>query len=227
MGQSNELRSGLGVCGTLAERRERFRQVKELVTGQRRDVDTPLHLSPLARGVLGLLQVGILDASSMAFYLHEDRLKVIKVKTAVERSKNPIVIRARREGLPACASVKLLWGSRLKCGHYKMPLASVPCPKCAPLWLDHYPAVRVYQAAKRDEPVQPELTPVPVKTPATIPKRFDHLYDEPTAKEGAIFEPTQAMPGSSAKTEVLAYRVANGLPLFHPDDRRYVSLNLS
>ena len=224
MGQSNQLRSGHGVCGTVDQRKARFRDVRHLVTGQRRDVDTPLHLSPLARAVLGLMQVGIFEVNSMAFYMNEDRVKVSKVYTAINRSKNPIVMRSRDEGLPACASVKVLWGTRLKCGRCKMPLASVPCPKCAPLWLDHYPepAPRPAQPVLAEEPAPP-----PTKAPPTVPKRFEHLYEEPVRKEGAVFEATQAMPGSDEKMDVLAYRVTNGLPLFHPDDRRYLSLNLS
>lgn len=34
------------------------------------------------------------------------------------------------------------------------------------------------------------------------------------------FQATEALPGSNEKLEVLARRVALGLPLWHPDDRR-------
>jgi len=42
---------------------------------------------------------------------------------------------------------------------------------------------------------------------------------EPPEVESSQFECTEAMPGTKAKLEVLAQRVENGLPLWHPDDR--------
>ncbi len=42
---------------------------------------------------------------------------------------------------------------------------------------------------------------------------------EPPEVESDEFECTEAMPGTKAKLEVLANRVENGLPLWHPDDR--------
>jgi hypothetical protein len=43
---------------------------------------------------------------------------------------------------------------------------------------------------------------------------------EPTDLQQELFEATQAMPGSSEKLAVLTRRVAQGLPLWHPADRR-------
>jgi hypothetical protein len=34
------------------------------------------------------------------------------------------------------------------------------------------------------------------------------------------FKPTAADPGSRTKRDILAKRVAQGLPLYHPDDRK-------
>ena len=42
---------------------------------------------------------------------------------------------------------------------------------------------------------------------------------EPPDVESSQFESTDAMPGTKAKLEVLAHRVENGLPLWHPLDR--------
>lgn len=236
MGQPNKLRSGKGVCGTVRERKARFREVKGLVTGLRRDVDTPTHLSPLARGVLGLIQVGVIDVGPIAFYMNEDRLKVANIKRAIERSKNPIVVRARAEGLPVCASVKVLWGTRLRCNHCKLPLASVPCPKCAPLWEDHYPSVQVYKEARKPaEPVPPtpEVETAAEKKVPGVLARFEHLYEEPTpaidpdTNQAVEFLPTNFMPGSNGKLDVLEYRASHGLPLWHPADRMYISTDFA
>ncbi len=41
------------------------------------------------------------------------------------------------------------------------------------------------------------------------------------------FAPTQAMPGSAEKIEVLAARIKAGLPLWHEEDRIYISTDLS
>jgi hypothetical protein len=47
---------------------------------------------------------------------------------------------------------------------------------------------------------------------------FGHDEDfAPT--EGDNFKPTEAPAGSAEKLEVLARRVLEGLPLWHPDDR--------
>lgn len=54
------------------------------------------------------------------------------------------------------------------------------------------------------------------------------LWDfEPTEVESSQFESTEAMPGTKAKLEVLARRVEDGLPLWHPDDRSEVPENHS
>jgi len=43
---------------------------------------------------------------------------------------------------------------------------------------------------------------------------------EPEDREGAEFDATPALPGSDDKLQMLADRVASGLPLWHPSDRR-------
>jgi hypothetical protein len=46
------------------------------------------------------------------------------------------------------------------------------------------------------------------------------LWDfEPPEVDSSQFDCTDAMPGTRAKLEVLAYRVKHGLPLWHPEDR--------
>jgi hypothetical protein len=43
---------------------------------------------------------------------------------------------------------------------------------------------------------------------------------EPDAYESKAYEATNALPGSDEKLEVMARRVRQGLPLWHPKDRR-------
>lgn len=43
---------------------------------------------------------------------------------------------------------------------------------------------------------------------------------EPEYKDDATFEQTTALPGTGAKLEVLAKRLRQGYPLWHPADRR-------
>ncbi len=46
------------------------------------------------------------------------------------------------------------------------------------------------------------------------------LWDfEPPEVDSGKFASTEAMPGTKAKLKVLARRVENGLPLWHPNDR--------
>ena len=42
---------------------------------------------------------------------------------------------------------------------------------------------------------------------------------EPEKVESNRFDPTCALPGSSEKLDILAQRLATGLPLWHPEDR--------
>ena len=42
---------------------------------------------------------------------------------------------------------------------------------------------------------------------------------EPPEVEYGLFDATAAMPGTKDKLDVLAHRVRNGLPMWHPDDR--------
>ena len=47
------------------------------------------------------------------------------------------------------------------------------------------------------------------------------LWDfEPEEKAGREFQATGAMPGTNAKLSILADRVRQGLPLWHPSDRQ-------
>ncbi|MFT5523558.1 MAG: hypothetical protein ACI9HK_001506 [Pirellulaceae bacterium] len=43
---------------------------------------------------------------------------------------------------------------------------------------------------------------------------------EPDDSEEETYEPTVALPGTDEKLDILAERVALGLPLWHPGDRR-------
>lgn len=42
---------------------------------------------------------------------------------------------------------------------------------------------------------------------------------EPDSRESGSFHATGAMPGTDRKLEVLAQRIQQGLPLWHPSDR--------
>lgn len=46
---------------------------------------------------------------------------------------------------------------------------------------------------------------------------------EPEKIEKGEFPPTEALPGSDSKLEVLGERLRLGLPLWHPNDRRHYS----
>lgn len=43
---------------------------------------------------------------------------------------------------------------------------------------------------------------------------------EPELHEATFYEATRALPGTDEKLEVMARRVRQGLPLWHPHDRR-------
>ena len=43
---------------------------------------------------------------------------------------------------------------------------------------------------------------------------------EPDDQDASDFEATRAMPGTDEKLVVMAERVRQGLPLWHPEDRR-------
>ena len=43
---------------------------------------------------------------------------------------------------------------------------------------------------------------------------------EPDEAEFACHDPTKALPGTQEKLAILAERVQQGLPLWHPEDRR-------
>lgn len=43
---------------------------------------------------------------------------------------------------------------------------------------------------------------------------------EPDSEEQVDYASTRALPGSDKKLQILAARVEQGLPLWHPEDRR-------
>ncbi len=43
---------------------------------------------------------------------------------------------------------------------------------------------------------------------------------EPDEHESAEYDPTRALPGTHEKLAILSKRVSQGLPLWHPNDRR-------
>jgi hypothetical protein len=43
---------------------------------------------------------------------------------------------------------------------------------------------------------------------------------EPDAQDASAFKATKAMPGTDEKLDVMTERVRQGLPLWHPADRR-------
>ncbi|WP_203328853.1 hypothetical protein [Candidatus Laterigemmans baculatus] len=51
--------------------------------------------------------------------------------------------------------------------------------------------------------------------------RAGHWDFEPRPCSQITFKPTEALPGSHEKLEILCERVRSGLPLWHPEDRRY------
>ncbi|XZE52114.1 hypothetical protein SH139x_003796 [Planctomycetaceae bacterium SH139] len=46
---------------------------------------------------------------------------------------------------------------------------------------------------------------------------------EPKPLPNSAFVPTKALPGSDEKLKILCDRVRRGLPLWHPEDRRFYS----
>jgi hypothetical protein len=44
---------------------------------------------------------------------------------------------------------------------------------------------------------------------------------EPEETESDQYNATEALPGSDEKLSILSSRVSKGLPLWHPDDRRW------
>jgi hypothetical protein len=50
--------------------------------------------------------------------------------------------------------------------------------------------------------------------------KLGHWDYEPEDAQGNAFDETKALPGTEEKLEILAARVREGLPLWHPSDRR-------
>ena len=71
--------------------------------------------------------------------------------------------------------------------------------------------VRVFYRGNRN-------TAVPISVIEAVKMGF---WDyEPDARDAADFQSTGAMPGTDEKLRVIAERVQQGLPLWHPADRR-------
>ena len=51
-------------------------------------------------------------------------------------------------------------------------------------------------------------------------KQGDFTFEPPTGEQPVHVKATAAMPGTSEKLDVLAERLLQGLPLWHPSDRR-------
>jgi len=51
-------------------------------------------------------------------------------------------------------------------------------------------------------------------------KQGDFTFEPPTGEQPVHVKATAAMPGTSEKLDVLAERLRQGLPLWHPSDRR-------
>jgi hypothetical protein len=49
--------------------------------------------------------------------------------------------------------------------------------------------------------------------------RLGHWNYEPEDQDASTFEATRALPGTRQKVQVIAERVRNGQPLWHPSDR--------
>ena len=50
--------------------------------------------------------------------------------------------------------------------------------------------------------------------------KMGHWDFEPDAPDASAFRATKAMPGTDEKLDVMAERVRQGMPLWHPADRR-------
>jgi len=50
--------------------------------------------------------------------------------------------------------------------------------------------------------------------------KMGHWDFEPDAQDASAFRATKAMPGTDEKLDVMAERVRQGMPLWHPADRR-------
>ena len=51
-------------------------------------------------------------------------------------------------------------------------------------------------------------------------KQGDFTFEPPTGEQPVHVKATAALPGTSEKLDVLAERLRQGLPLWHPSDRR-------
>lgn len=57
--------------------------------------------------------------------------------------------------------------------------------------------------------------------------RDGHWDFEPSFASQTNFSPTKALPGSNEKLQILCDRVRRGLPLWHPEDRRFYAAEKS
>jgi hypothetical protein len=152
-----------------------------------------MHLSFLARGVLGLQHCGVYDHARIAVLLSTGVEEITKICLAISKSKNSIVTRAKLEGLPSCASVPIAFGMSVRCPECRAGLCAVPCAKCAPGWSDHYAILQEYETEEE--------------------------MKEPEIMDFTAFEPTDAMPGTIEKMNAMRQRLNRGLPIYHPRDK--------
>jgi len=62
----------------------------------------------------------------------------------------------------------------------------------------------------------------PLNRPTNHPSNLPSWSDDPRDADTLSFQPTDAMPGTEEKLQVIIKRLDAGLPLWHPSDRRYL-----
>ncbi|MGD9648117.1 MAG: hypothetical protein AB7U73_20560, partial [Pirellulales bacterium] len=62
----------------------------------------------------------------------------------------------------------------------------------------------------------------PVLSPELVALKSHTWTDDPRDADTLSFQPTDAMPGTEEKLQVLIKRLDAGLPLWHPSDRRHL-----
>ena len=62
----------------------------------------------------------------------------------------------------------------------------------------------------------------PGLAPLNRPTNHTTWSDDPRDADTLSFHPTDALPGTEEKLQVIIKRLDAGLPLWHPSDRRYL-----
>lgn len=164
-------------------------------------------LAELPRGILALMQMGVLNSVRMSRCLvkqdregteEEAELRVQKlakriryIRDRLRNSKHPVILHVLAKGIPASAGVELNPGEEVKCRECGYRLCFVPCVKCTKV--EHSDVLHKHRKSG-------------VKPPS----------DEPPLQDGA----TNAYPGTWEKIEVMRRRVEAGKHLHHPGDRQ-------